>query len=79
MADADGRTGPSTTPLDLAAALDAVLERTFGDLDLAEEARRLGIGEEVLRRLRDGLVELREVASKAAGAGGPPAPGGRKS
>jgi hypothetical protein len=58
----------STTPADLVVAIDAVLARTFDGLDLAEEARKLGLPEEVLRGLRDRLVELREVAGRA-GAG----------
>jgi hypothetical protein len=66
MGDADGRKGPSTTPADLAAAVDAVLARTFDGLDIGEEARRLGIPETDLRRLQAGLLRLRDVAGSAA-------------
>ena len=66
MGDADGRNGPSTTPADLAAAVEAVLARTFDGLDLGEEAGRLGIPETDLRRLQAGLVRLRDVAGGAA-------------
>jgi hypothetical protein len=66
MGDADGRTGPSTTPADLAAAVDAVLARTFDGLDIGEEAGKLGIPETELRRLQAGLLRLRDVARTAA-------------
>jgi DNA-binding IclR family transcriptional regulator len=66
MAEPAEKEPVSTTPADLAAGVDAVLARTFAGLDLAEEARKLGIPEETLRGLRDRLVELGEVARRAA-------------
>jgi hypothetical protein len=68
MADPAENKPLSTTPADLAAAVDAVLARIFEGLDLADEARKLGIPEETLRGLRDRLVELGELARRA-GAG----------
>jgi hypothetical protein len=61
-----------TTPAVLAAAIDAAVDRYFGDLDESEEAVRLGIDEAVIGDLHDGLLELRSVAQRAgdAGAGG---------
>jgi hypothetical protein len=67
MADSAEKKPLSTTPADLEAAVDAVLARTFGKLDLAEEARKLSVPEDLLRELRDGLVGLREVARRAGG------------
>jgi hypothetical protein len=56
----------TTTPADLVVAIDATLARCFGGLDEAEEARRLGVPEEVVRALRERLEELRAIAARAA-------------
>jgi hypothetical protein len=75
MADSAEKKPLSTTPADLAVAVDAVLARTFGGLDLADEARKLGLPVEVLARLRDGLVELRDLAAHLAAEMAPKAGG----
>lgn len=75
MEESDRRNpAPTTTPSQLARAVDQALSRYFGDagagvppLDIDVEAGRLRIAPEHLHRLRDGLIRLRDVALRAAG------------
>ena len=65
MTDSNPKHGLSTTPADLCLGIDAVLERCFRGLDEGDEAQRLGVSEDVIRQLREGLQDLRDIAARA--------------
>jgi len=55
----------TTNPADLVRGIDAAVDRCLRGLDEVEEARRLGISEQLIQDLRSGLLRLREVAARA--------------
>jgi hypothetical protein len=65
MRDSSPKKALSTTPADLEAGIDAAIVRCFGGVDESAEARMLGVPEDVVRDLRKGLLELRDVAARA--------------